>query len=310
MSAKRPGFTLVELLVVIAIIGILVSLLLPAVQAAREAARRSQCSNNLKQIGLALHNYHDVMGSFPPGRWGGGPGKVYGTHSLMLPFMEQKNVYDIIDFTKTHDHPNNDIPRGTRIPIFLCPSDPQGQVPAGWAGNNYHGCEGSLLEKAKSTGANGVFFNKDSIRMADVIDGLSNTACFSERTKGDWSNAMATERSDLFRPNVAVTTPDDGMNACRALDPMDLSNQSHSNSGAPWLAGMADNFIGFQAAAPPGDRSCVFPPAKSSLAANSGHPNGVILLRCDGSAGFVSENINVLVWRATGSRDGGESISD
>src|SRR5688572_7932810 len=117
MKSTRKGFTLVELLVVIAIIGILVALLLPAVQAAREAARRMQCSNNLKQVGIALHNYHDTYKNLPLGRWGSAtfPNKTYGTHTLILNFIEQTNIYNSIDFTKAWDHVNNDGPRATVI---------------------------------------------------------------------------------------------------------------------------------------------------------------------------------------------------
>lgn len=311
MSHRRKGFTLVELLVVIAIIGILVALLLPAVQAAREAARRMQCSNNLKQIGLALHNYHDVQRSLPLGRWGSAsfPNKTYGTHSLLLPYIEQQNVYSIIDFTKPWDDAANLPACSTPIPTYLCPSDPQSQVPPPYRGNNYHGNEGSLLQRAESTGANGTFYNNSSVRLADVTDGLSNTAAFSERLKGDWSNAIVTARSDIFRPNVNVTTPDEGMQACRAMDINNLANQSQSLSGAPWLAGVPNNFVGYQHVAPPGDRACVFPPAAASLTANSLHPGGVNLVRCDGSVDFAVKTIDLKVWRAIGSRNGNEPFS-
>lgn len=305
-TRRASGFTLVELLVVIAIIGILVALLLPAVQAAREAARRTQCYNNLKQIGLALQNYHDTQGCFPPGRWGGVGGKVYGTHSLILRYMEQQIVFDTIDFSVTYDHVNNTVPRGTVIKTFLCPSDPQTAPPIGWAGNNYHGCESNNLDKAEVNGANGVFSNRSGTKIADIVDGTSTTAMFSERLKGDWSNAIATEYSDLFRPPGSPVTADDGMLLCRNFDWRNLSNQNQSNSGAPWLAGNVDNFIGFQTAAPPGDRSCVFPPGKSSLAANSRHTNGVNLLRCDGSVDFVAKQIDLFIWRALGSKNGRE----
>jgi prepilin-type N-terminal cleavage/methylation domain-containing protein/prepilin-type processing-associated H-X9-DG protein len=308
MNRSSRGFTLVELLVVIAIIGILVSLLLPAVQAAREAARRTECVNHLKQLGLGLHNYHDTHKAFPPGRWGNFPNKKYGFHSLLLPFIEQMNVYQSIDFTVAWDHANNVDETTVDVEVYVCPSDPQSNPPSNWSANNYHGNEGSLLERAQSTGANGVLYNESKILMADITDGLSNTAVFSERLLGDWSNAIATERSDLFRPSAAVTTPDEAMNACRAIDINDLSNQSISHSGAPWLAGVPNNFVGYQHVSPPGDRACVFPPAKSTLTPNSGHPGGVNVCRCDGSVGFAVRTIDIKVWRAFGSRNGGEPL--
>ena len=310
MNRRKSGFTLVELLVVIAIIGVLIALLLPAVQAAREAARRSECISNLKQMGLALHNYHDVQRYLPLGKWGGSAQKKYSTHTLLLHYLEESNVYGLIDFTKNYDHADNAPARAAVVPVFLCPSDSSSGLPAGWAGTNYHGCEGNTLFKAENTGANGLFYNGSLLRMADVLDGLSKTAAFSERLKGDWSNAIATERSDLFGPGGSPTTLDDAVNACRALDVSNLSNQNLSNSGAPWIAGAVDNFIGFQTVAPPGDRSCVFPPGKSSLSANSAHPSGVNVLRCDGSVYFVSESVDIQVWRAAGSRNGGETFSE
>jgi prepilin-type N-terminal cleavage/methylation domain-containing protein/prepilin-type processing-associated H-X9-DG protein len=309
ITHKARGFTLVELLVVIAIIGILVSLLLPAVQAAREAARRTECNNNLKQIGLSIHHYHDAMKAFPPGRFQGFPGKPYGTHSLILPYMEQENVYKSIDFSVPWDHANNAVPRATKISTFRCPSTYGTPVPNGWAPNNYHGCEGNRLDKAQSTGANGVFFNNSEIYMADIIDGTSNTLAFSERLTGDFSNAIATEESDLFAPGTSPATPDDGMNTCQSIDYTDLTYQSQSKSGGVWLAGAPDNFLGIQTISPPNFRSCVYPPAKSVLTAGSGHPGGVNALRCDGSVSFIPDTIALNVWRAFGSRNGREPLS-
>jgi prepilin-type N-terminal cleavage/methylation domain-containing protein/prepilin-type processing-associated H-X9-DG protein len=299
----RRGFTLVELLVVIAIIGILIALLLPAVQAAREAARRSQCNNNLKQFGVALQNYHDLRRRLPPDRWGGSAGNVYGPHCLLLPFMEQNNVFQLINFNVLWSDPLNAGVCATNIPIFLCPSDGK-SPPAGWAGNNYFACEGS------DTGmSNGVMYGQSNVTFADVRDGLSNTAAFSERLKGDWSNALVTENSDLFAPGTHPTTQDQAMLTCRALDITNLAYQGWSNSGAPWLAGTPSDFAGYQHVAPPGDRSCHYPPGNSSRPPNSFHPGGVNLLRCDGSVDFISKGIDINLWRALGSRAGSEAMS-
>lgn len=301
------GFTLVELLVVIAIIGILVGLLLPAVQSAREAARRMECSNNLKQIGIAIHNYHDTHRRLPPGRWGGIGGRVWGPHSLLLPFIEQNNVYNRIDFGSLWSSDSNAEARQTVVPGYLCPSDPQQLLPTGWAGTNYHGNEGNHPRQATGT-----FCHASStpvMKFADIVDGLSNTAAFCERFKGDWSNAIVTERSDIFAPGGVPTTPDEALQACRAFTPS-ISNQFQSNSGAPWLAGTADNFTGYLHIAPPGERSCHFPPGSQMRTASSGHTGGVNLTRCDGSVAFVPRTIDLIVWRAIGSRNGGEVISE
>src|SRR5262249_39363554 len=138
-SHRRSGFTLIELLVVIAIIGILIALLLPAVQTAREAARRMQCTNNLKQIGLALHNYHDTVRAFPMGR-DGGSSSVQGR---IRPYTEQTSLFDAINFSVGWNTPPNTSVQAANVSAFLCPSDSLTDLPAGWAGNNYRASQGS-----------------------------------------------------------------------------------------------------------------------------------------------------------------------
>src|SRR4029078_2182351 len=115
---RRRAFTLVELLVVIAIIGVLVALLLPAVQFARESARRMQCSSNMRQFGVAMHTYHDTMKVLPAGI----DGKSMSTHAYLLPFMEYSNVHRLIDFSQSTSNASNAVARGTKVPIFNCPS--------------------------------------------------------------------------------------------------------------------------------------------------------------------------------------------
>jgi prepilin-type N-terminal cleavage/methylation domain-containing protein len=194
----RQAFTLVELLVVIAIIGILVSLLLPAVQAARESARRTQCNNNLKQIGIALHNYHDNFRSLPPG-WiafdnagnpdpeDGLPGWGWAPH--IFPYMEQINLHEQLDMDEDIDEPDNSIVKIT-IPGFLCPSDPgekrlfldaeHGIVET--TRSNYVGVFGpEELEDNPSDGL-GVFYHNSRVPFSEVIDGLSNTFFVGERS--------------------------------------------------------------------------------------------------------------------------------
>ncbi len=200
-SPKKQGFTLVELLVVIAIIGILVALLLPAVQAAREAARRMQCSNNLKQLGLALHNYHDTYKTFPPDAiWHGNrPGTVqaaqdvrnYTWIAMMLPFVEQGAFYDQINFSLPALAELNRIqvagsPALALTMNFLqCPSDPGFNAPPrGIAITSYAGNAGwdSYRRKYGDSGRAGVFTFYDNTRMQDIVDGTSNTVMVAEVT--------------------------------------------------------------------------------------------------------------------------------
>ena len=186
-ARQRVGFTLVELLVVIAIIGILVGLLLPAVQAAREAARRMQCSNNLKQIGLALHNYESAFKSVPPSMcfsWDGSEYGEWGPQARLLPFIEQANLQDLIDFSKTYKVQPEVVK--TRVPVYLCPSEindrPSGSDGLRQYPLNYGANMGTWMVYNPTTrrGGNGTFLPHSRVGFNEVLDGLSNTLAFSE----------------------------------------------------------------------------------------------------------------------------------
>jgi prepilin-type N-terminal cleavage/methylation domain-containing protein len=316
MYQRRNGFTLVELLVVIAIIGILVALLLPAVQAARESARRMQCGNNLKQFSLALHNYHDVHKSYPSASGS----RSYSVHTFLLPFMEQQSLYDLIDFSVSRTHSRNAVPLAARLPGFNCPSDPQAQLPVGWGGTTYRVNLGSNIlfgmpptNSSNSNfgipGPNGPFLPTTMyLGFASLVDGASNTAAFSEHGKGDFNQGISSP-NDTFRPGTHPNTPDEAVAQCAAMDPSNLAFQGVSDVGAPWMEAYHSTTYYYHVG-PPNSRSCMFPPGRIATTAKSKHPGGVLISLCDGSVRFVASTIDIRTWRALGSRDQGETIGD
>lgn len=326
MKTRREAFTLIELLVVIAIIGVLIALLLPAVQAAREAARRSQCTNNLKQIGLAVHNYADVHGRYPIGR-GTRPARPYtitsrynySGFSMILPYMEQTPLYSAINFNLTMTVPDgNATAMATVISSYLCPSESQ-MTPSNWAGNNYRFNEGSNILYSygeTDTGSvnttmpapNGPFFPERSIRFSEVIDGTSNTLLSSERLMGDFNQGLATVRRDIFVSPTWPSTPEEAFQNCEAVDNTSTPSNGESGSGAPWLDGFLHTAI-FKAVAPPNRKSCYMYPARLVMTVSSQHPGGVNVGFCDGSVRFIKDSIDRVTWRSLGSMNGGEVIS-
>ena len=345
MRRWQTGFTLVELLVVIAIIGILVSLLLPAVQSAREAARRTSCVNNLKQIGLALHQYHDTHKCFPFLRGGtSGPCDLTSNCEylsgwiMLLPMFEQTALYAKFTSTQTFggvDYPpwgpapfepyhNGYLPFNLEVNLLQCASDRQSLRASGQPGQtNYHFCIGdSLVGNDSQRFPRGIFGFYTATRMADITDGTSNTIAVSEACKG--GDATLIRGAAAFNVLGAETNP----SICLALrgDGGRYRPQVQSRPwvGIYWHAGVP-LMNGFTTVLPPNSPSCMFGSSwmgAGIVSASSNHPGGVNTLYADGSVTFTSETINsgqvgspessggpspYGTWGALGSKSGGEA---
>jgi prepilin-type N-terminal cleavage/methylation domain-containing protein/prepilin-type processing-associated H-X9-DG protein len=316
MNQRRSGFTLIELLVVIAIIAVLIALLLPAVQSAREAARRIQCVNNEKQIGLALHNYAQATGALPAAEMqflGLANGSNFSAMSQILPYMEQSPIYASINFSLYDSDPSNGTATLTTISGLICPSDTYNPVPQYGAMTNYMADMGSGIVWQNTAppnttlpAPNGVFYGNSATTFAAITDGLSNTGFFSERIVGDATTGIISPIADVFFDPGAPLTPDDALAQCNALNIYNPANQIPMIMGVPWIDGQHITLH----VSTPNTRSCgFFIVNRAVMPPSSRHPGGVNLLLGDGSVKFIKDSINLQVWRALGTRNGGEVIS-
>jgi len=348
MSRSRSGFTLVELLVVIAIIGVLVALLLPAVQMAREAARRSSCGNNLKQVGLALHNYHDVFKKFPARQTGSNrSGTQMSWRISILPQMEQRPLYDAIwsaeppvpwdnGYRRNNDPAQPFVWRNSDIDAYICPSDTG--VPVNSAGvgeigrSSYCGNLGTIVFRTEGTTTyhnqdanevfmNGLFVRHRQVGMSDVLDGTSNTFLVGERLMGNLN-----DRTDIANSvrNVTATTTPEAVTNCW--------NQTQNNQGKVLkagvdLAGVGNNtwqtgnrwtdgrsfYSGFTGVSPPNTATCHSSGSDSGYGVfplGSRHTSGAQTAAVDASVHFVPETIDVDTLAALSTRSGGQRYSD
>ena len=314
---RRAGFTLVELLVVIAIIGVLVSLLLPAVQSAREAARRTQCTNHLKQLGLALHAHHNAKGRFPSGRGAPLPA-AFSAFAYLLPYLEEASAYDRIDYSaapttfaigaQVYDGAKNYAIAQMKIGAFLCPSDVRDAVPGvSYGPTNYAADAGSgALANGSLSSSDGVFFANSRVAFRNIIDGASHTMAFAERTLGPGGSPLAVVPPELpvYMHEVAAGH-DPTATECGGG-----SGEWNTERGAKWIFGNYGNSL-FNHALPPNAEQgdCMnIQQQKGAIAARSRHHGGVNGVMCDGSVRIFSDNIELSVWQALGSRDGREVI--
>jgi len=302
-SPRRRGFTLIELLVVIAIIAILIALLLPAVQQAREAARRSQCNNNLKQIGLAMHNYHDVHNGFPVAQYG----CCWGTWLVgIMPYIDQANLFNQYEHNRKYGVPSDTARYGhsvnlpvttTRLAVLTCPSDKDNRPFSNITCHNYAANFGNTSYSQGTV--NGVTFKKAPFRLTssgtpaknqkfrDIKDGTSNTMLVAEVLQGDgrdlrgfawWGDAS--QFTTYLPPNSNL--PD------RIYSSYYCNNQPDQNL--------------------PCDVSTSTNP--TMFAARSSHEGGIQTVLCDGATRFISENIDLEVWRGLSTAKGGEILGE
>jgi len=316
MNHRRSAFTLIELLVVIAIISVLIALLLPAVQSAREAARRIQCVNNEKQIGLALHNYNDAFQVLPAaemGFLGLANGANFSALSQILPYLEQPALFNSLNYSLFDVDPSNTTVAVTSVSGFICPSDNYNPSPTVGAQTNYMAdmgsgivWQGTLPPNTNLPAPNGVFYGNSATRFAEITDGLSNTGFFSERIVGDGTTGLISPIADVFFDHGAPLTPDDALTQCWAINIYDPANQLPMIMGVPWIDGQHITLH----VSPPDTRSCgFFIVNRAVMPPSSRHPGGVNLLSGDGSVKFIKDSVNLQTWRALGTRNGGEIIS-
>lgn len=337
MITKRKAFTLIELLVVIAIIAILVAILLPAVQQAREAARRSSCKNNLKQLALAIQNYHDNHMVFPKGNFGsshdsGTPAgtnawRGFSVHLMVLPYMEYGSLYEQFDFSVRYDMNQNNTLNQQRIAAFNCPSDTD--YPSADPGNNYVVSAGPTTFWGRPISEQFGFFNREkTISFRDLTDGPSQIIQISEALHGDNNGNAFDPRRDLVRATAFpggwthLRTPktllDQYGTACRAAVPATPSSADHhSHPRREWANGIGGQTVFNTLNTPNSDNpdchpctGCGWYDSQGVWTARSQHSGGVQAAFGDGRVIFLSEAIDFDTYQRLGHISDGEPVGE
>lgn len=330
-TITRRAFTLIELLVVIAIVATLLALLIPAVQSAREAVRRAQCKNNLKQIGLSIHNYHESHGVMPPGRMRrhvDGQGRCYSAYAHLLPYLDATPLYNTIDFERDPEDLLNETAMNSTIPYFLCPSDKQNtKLQGNNAVHNYPLNTGTTFpvsrENPSGVPVTGVFYENSSTRIRDILDGTTHTVCISETVRADlggpavWDGVSPTNGFVLTQGNNNSTIGPELIDYETQCSGAGLVLQQ--TRGSKWLYGAPghsmynhirrpnDPGVDCRGGLPHSIRTNFWWDRLShNVAAHSRHPGGVHALFCDGHVKFVTATIDLQTWQAAGSRNSGE----
>lgn len=328
---NQRGFTLIELLVVIAIIAILIALLLPAVQQAREAARRTQCKNNLKQIGLALHNYLDVNTKFPPAfvsdiSTNDTDGGEWSIHARILPYLEQANLYNTANLSLAYGDPANGGIATQRVAAYLCPSEvndkqrESGGTPIHYPVNyGYNGGTWRVWTNGTRQPGNGAFAPNANFDTASFTDGTSNTLGFLE------VKAFTAYNRDGDNGTATVPATGDDVSVLIAAGGSNKANSGHTE----WVDGRVHQ-TGATVTLPPNstvtvpggerqdegdytscreDKTCTTP-TYAAVTARSWHVGVVNTVLMDGSVRSISENIDLGTWRNLGQRDDGNVVGE
>jgi type II secretory pathway pseudopilin PulG len=299
MLPRRPGFTLFQLLLVLAVLLILLALLLPAVQKVRIAAARMQSSNNLKQIALACHSYADAQGGFPAGC----DAKNYSAAAHLLPYIEQNNLYRLIDFTKDAGDPANANVAQTQIKLYISPLDPQAPQGARGGPTNYLFNAGAKHALADN---DGVFYQGSKTRLVDIADGTSNTLMAGETTRGDGGKAA----ESVLRQHVLLKKEAlKGLKDSAGVQDWKDGKNIAGNRGSAWIDG---RFLQGTATATRrinDSRPDVDCSGAGGLSGLRNFERGTNVALCDGSVRWLSASIKQDILKALATRAGGEVIS-